>query len=543
MRVRKASTAGQRRLPGRFLVIALALCSLGAECTTSSQPSVVPPTVTLTVNGVPDDMKSLLVLPPTGFVVNVGWQPGTNPVNPALFAMFARRWGAPAGSEVVFDVPVKGDGTGAVGVFNGQLEPGTYSLRAIVGDTASNFFYVELAVAVRSFSSGPPIGAGQQIWLDFDADRDTVSGADFPVDLQAFGLGSAAAPLVSSWVLEDVKARVLDRVDEAYHAQPSNGLPEADPVAVTFSSTDPGSGDVTHVCIGGEDPSGGITVGSILTDPKNSNRRSVECATLPPTGIFPRELLILAGEAAFQAVFDPLLPATGGVPVGEHPLDATVLAPGFDPGVASQAELARYNLVQAAIQGFADMLGSVIAHETGHALGLVPAGAPGGGLYGGGTGAELNHDVTPAGVSPSANYLMNAGNTFTFARLAGLNGNPLPSFRPLDYAYLRDRVVVDSAVTVLAYPPVVSSITPTTIVGGSYAQLLVNGTGFLPTPVIRCINPSYTYNVTGEALLSSSQVKGWVNYSQILPGVYDVELRNPDGQVSVLPAALTITPP
>ena len=60
--------------------------------------------------------------------------------------------------------------------------------------------------------------------------------------------------------------------------------------------------------------------------------------------------------------------------------------------------------------------------------------------------------------------------------------------------------------------------------------------------MIRCINPSYTYNVTGEALLSSSQVKGWVNYSQILPGVYDVELRNPDGQISVLPAALTIAP-
>ena len=221
------------------------------------------------------------------------------------------------------------------------------------------------------------------------------------MDLQAFGLGSAAAPLVSSWVLEDVKARVLDRVDEVYHDQPTNGLPGADPVAVAFSSTNPGSGDVTRVCIGGEDPSGGITIGAILTDPKNSNRNSVECATLPPTGIFPRELLILAGEAAFQAVFDPLRPATGGVPVGEHPLDATVLAPGFDPGTASPAELARYDLVQAAIQGFADMLGSIVAHETGHALGLVPAGAPGGGLYGGTSGAELNHDVTPAGVSPT----------------------------------------------------------------------------------------------------------------------------------------------
>ena len=49
----------------------------------------MPPTLTLTVNGVPDDMKSLLVLPPTGFVVNVGWQPGAYPVDPTHFYMFA----------------------------------------------------------------------------------------------------------------------------------------------------------------------------------------------------------------------------------------------------------------------------------------------------------------------------------------------------------------------------------------------------------------------------------------------------------------------
>ncbi len=544
MQVCKATTAGQpRRSLGRFLMIALALCAIGATCDGNPQPSVVPPSVSLTVNGVPDDMKNLLVLPPTGFVVNVAWQAGTFPVNSALFAIFANRWGSPAGSQVVFDIPLKSDGTGAIGVFSGQLEPGTHTLRATVGDTQKNFFYVELAVAVRAFSGAVPIGAGQQIWLDFESDRDATPGADFPVDLQAFGLASAAAPQLSGWVLEDVTGRVLDRIEEVYHAQATNGLPGADPVAVAFSSTNPGAGDVTRVCVGGEDPSGGITVGAILTDLKNSNRNSIECGTLPPTGIFPRELLILSPEAAFQAVFDPLRAATGGVPVGEHPLDATVLAPGFDPGAASPAELARFDLVELAIQGFADMLGSIIAHETGHALGLVPPGAPGGGLYGGTSGAAANHNVTPAGASPTQNFLMNAGNTFTFARLAGINGNVLPYFRPLDYAYLRDRVVIDPAVTLLAFPPVVTSITPNAIVGGTYTQVFFNGTGFLPTPAIRCISPSYIYNVSGETLLSSSQVRGWINYAQIQAGVYDVEFRNPDGQIFVLPAAITISAP
>jgi len=522
-----------------ILVVILAALGMGATC--DPQPEAVPPTVTLTVNGIPDDMNELLVLPPTGFVVNVAWQPGDYPVEPESYN-FVRleRWGTTFESWIVFIPTVNSEGTGSVGVFQGSLAPGTYTLRAYVGDTEGNFSTAELAVAVRSFGGAAPIGTGQKIWLDFESDRDATPGPDFPLDLEAFGLGSAAAPLESGWVLEQVTDAVVARILEVYKTQPMNGLTEADGVKVGFSSTQPTSGDVTQICIGGEDPSGGITIGAILTDLKNSNRTSVECATLPPTGIFPRELLILAGDASFQSVFNPLMPGTGGVPVGADPMDATVLAPGFDPETASPEGLARYELVQTAIQAFADVLGSIVAHEAGHALGLVPPGAPGGGLFGGTIGAQLNHAVTPAGADPAENFLMNSGYTFTFDRLAGLNGNPLPYFRPIDYAYLRDRVVIDSAVTLLAFPPVATSITPSTINPSGYTQIFVDGTGFLPTPVIRFLNASYIYNVTGEAFVSSSQVRGWVNYGQILPGVYDVEVKNPDGQISVLPAALTV---
>ena len=227
-------------------------------------------------------------------------------------------------------------------------------------------------------------------------------------------------------MLEQVTQAVFDRVFEAYKLQPANGL-DPDPVKVAFSTTQPSSGDVTRICIGGEDPSGGMTIGSILTDYKNSNRTSVECATLPPTGIFPRELLIVSGEPAFQAVFNPLIPWAGGTPVGAHPADPIVLDPGFDPGSGTPEQLARYQQVQAAIQAFGDALGSIVAHETGHALGLVPAGAPGAGLFGGTVGAQLNHAVQPGGGDAAENFLMNSGYTYTFAKLAGLNGNPLPT--------------------------------------------------------------------------------------------------------------------
>ena len=70
---------------------------MGADCDAPlpPPPTVVPPTVTLTVNGIPDDMNSLLVLPPGGFVVNVAWQPGDYPVDPTAYNYVrAERWGA-----------------------------------------------------------------------------------------------------------------------------------------------------------------------------------------------------------------------------------------------------------------------------------------------------------------------------------------------------------------------------------------------------------------------------------------------------------------
>ena len=526
-----------------ILVALLAATGIGADCEgPPPPPSVVPPTVTLTVNGIPDEMNDLLVLPTTGFVVNVGWQAGDYPVDPLSYGYVrAERWGGGYESWVLVELPLNASNDGRVGVFTGNLTPGTWTLRSYVADTQGNVSYADLAVAVRSFGGSAPIATGQKIWLDFQSDRDATPGPDFPVDLQAFGLGTPAAPVESGWVLEQVTQVVFDRVFEVYKLQPTSGL-DPDPVKVVFSLTQPSSGDVTQICIGGEDPSGGITIGSILMDPKNSNRTSIECATLPPTGIFPRELLVLSGDSAFQAVFNPLIPSAGGTPVGAHPADPIVLDPAFDPGSGTPEQLARYQQVQAAIQAFGDALGSIVAHETGHALGLVPGGVPGGGLFGGTSGPQLNHAVLPGGGDPAENFLMNAGSTFNFSRLAGLNGAPLPYFRPIDYAYLRDRVVIDPLVTVLAYAPVVSSVTPTIINPTGWTQIYVNGTGFLPTPVIRLINPGYTYNVTGEYLISSAQVRGSVNVLQIPAGVYDVELKNPDGQVSVLPAALTVPP-
>jgi hypothetical protein len=226
--------------------------------------------------------------------------------------------------------------------------------------------------------------------------------------------------------------------------------------------------------------------------------------------------------------------------VGEHALDPVGFDETFVPATASAAERARWDEIQLATGAFSDALGSVIAHETGHALGLVAPGPPGGGLFGGAIGPDLGHNLTAGGATPTQSWIMNAGSTYTFPKLSGLGGNLLPVFRPLNFAYLRDRALIDGAVTDLLLPPGVDSVSPSVVTIGPSVTLVVQGAGFRPTPSIRLESPGFNYEVSSEGFDSESQITGIVVTLQTLPGVYDVKVTNSDGQVAVLEDAFTI---
>ncbi len=196
-------------------------------------------------------------------------------------------------------------------------------------------------------------------------------------------------------------------------------------------------------------------------DVNNLDESQDECVGGAIFGIFPQALDNLWGsDAEFQASFDPLMASRGGTPVGEDPLDAVVIAPDFDPGSATVEELARWDAIENAVDAFAQAIASVVAHESGHLLGLVAHGPAPAGLYGGTSGGKTDHNVTPSGAHPSENFLMNAGGTFSFDEMTGRNGSPLPVFRALDWAYLRDRVALNTHVTGLFPPPTLTSVTP-----------------------------------------------------------------------------------
>jgi hypothetical protein len=519
--------------------------SFGAS---GGEVDVTPPSVFLTLNDIPDDMNDLLVVPPERFQItllldsaggsaidtgslslandqDVGAYPAGIDLGP-LFQVNPTRamWEIPLGSD---------------------LARTTHNLLASIADAAGNVAQLSYGFAVRDFAYGPPLGNPQTIFLDFDQDRSLGTEIDFLEDLRTFGLSSSAAPaiemLMRDWLLGEIVARV-----HPYYGRESDASPGPDAANVVFVDTAPG-GTHSRLCVGGQSSLGGSYLGAATMDVNNLNESQDECGGSAMFGIFPQALDNLwGGEAEFQASFDPLMASRGGTPVGEDPLDAVVTAPTFDPGSATAEELLRWETISNAVDGFAQAIASVTAHESGHLLGLVAHGPTPAGLYGGSSASRTDHNVTPSGVSPSENYLMNAGGTFSFDEMTGRNGSPLPVFRPLNWAYLRDRIALNTHVTGLFPAPTLASVTPNPASvpqGQQTVVVTLHGTELLETPlVVELITegdptPNDLLNLT---FVDSETVTGVVNKFLVPPALYDVHLINADGQEVTLVDGLEV---
>ncbi len=100
--------------------------------------------------------------------------------------------------------------------------------------------------------------------------------------------------------------------------------------------------------------------------------------------------------------------AKSGTPIGEGSLDDDVLAGTFDRTAAgnTQAMNDRYDAIMTAIEDSALSVSSIVAHEIGHALGLVPDGGPKTGLFG---NAPRSNTFTEATASlPNTPWHLNA---------------------------------------------------------------------------------------------------------------------------------------
>lgn len=292
---------------------------------------------------------------------------------------------------------------------------------------------------IRAFEGRAPIGGRQIVHYDFGVDRDGNGRPDFEGDLAQLGLvdpGASAAPGLARAVADRVAERALARVLRAYAASddPNRTGAPADPVAIRFQlrpvELESERTFSTRICVGGRDPGEPGSVGHVRFDARNARRAGEECTGEEAAGLFPAELVAYRSSPLYREVLGAFDPVLGGVPFAGEP------------------ERAEAHALAIAVVG--DVLGTLMAHETGHALGLVAPGRPGVGLFGGETGEEYAHavdtfadDGDDDGDGPGEPIsLMAPGRRFKFEDLAGVGAAGELRFRPIDYAYLRDRVVL-----------------------------------------------------------------------------------------------------
>ena len=446
-----------------------------------------------------------LTVPTHGFSLDVAWA-GTNAVGSSLRVRANRALGAgagqlPAGADISGEM-VKAAGKATLLVPSSlSLAPGTVTFSATVQEGAvERSAAITVDVAQKTFLLDP--FRLEDTWvLIFSRDVAAITSGldakgqwslwckmgkngvvDLEEDLRVIGLSTpkmrtdcakvsnrgvtGTNAIMRAWlealIVAAVRKAFLVNADGTRTAA-SVGirvLHELDPAAPalsTFSYQKLKGGETTKnfsaISIGGGDLSK-----SFLGRSKTSDYRNVqnEDNLSPDYGVLSTNALgylisTLNKDASLKMLLQQLLGdflpelGTGGERVGESPLDAVILAKGFDPAKATGAAAARYNKLTFGIELFGRLLGALAAHEMGHSLGLVPGGAPPHGLFGGEQYASF---VNPA--RTKSGHIDTPGFNLMEAGPSSAPGVPLnlmayltePRFNELNTAYLQGRLLL-----------------------------------------------------------------------------------------------------
>jgi hypothetical protein len=502
-----------------------------------------PPRLRATLEHIPDGMKQLIVVPPERFRITLAFDTGGgSPVDPGSLTVRSDRDMGPfprgANLAPAFDVAQ----TGAIWeIPDGfDLDRTTHSLTISLRNRAGSEAIERFAFAVRDFAFGPPLGRPQLVFLDFERDRSFGPLPDFVEDLRSLGLSSSAAPGIEAQMLAMCVQRILEKMHRQY-GRNADGSEAEDSVNVRFQATEPEASH-SRLCVGGESPQGAEILGAVAFDAHNLIENSDECAS-PAFGVFPAALDDLWwDDPVFGSTFAPLEPERGGVPVGEHALDASIFAEDFDPDIASEAQEVRIDRILEALESFSGAVATAASHEVGHMLGITAAGPAPAGHF----GDNLNHNLDPGGRVPRQNFIMNPGSSFSFAQVAGISDEGLARFRPFNWAYLRDRIAPSELVTGLHPAPVLLRVEPPVAVMGEHGiDLRFVGEHFLdgqvpPRVELVGVGDSTSVPVYDVALVDRETLRGSIDRTLLSPGVYHVRYVSPDGQVATLKAGLTI---
>jgi hypothetical protein len=520
---------------------ALVTAAFGAR----GDPDVLPPRLEVTLEDIPPDMNALLVVPPERFRITIQFDAGGGSlVDPGSLAIYANRslGDRPPGTDLVDLFAVTATRAVWMVPAGAELQRTSYTLHAALQDMAGNRAARDFGFAVRDFAFGAPLGRPQLVYLDFGVDRSLGPEADFTEDLRNFGLSSPLAPAIEARMRQRITARILEKINLQF-GRHADGSAADDSADVRFVQVEP-SRPHSRLCIGGESPLDASLLGAVVFDENNLVENADECAE-PELGVFPQAIDILWwADADFAAAFAAVHPELGGTPVGEGHADAAILRPDFSRDIASPSVGRRFDQIERAVEAFSGAVATATSHEVGHMLGITAEGAVPAGLF----GDSQHHNRRADGSVPAAPYIMNPGDSFSFAEVAGLSTAGLARFRALNWAYLRDRIAPSALVTALHDPPVLHSVEPRVFFAGTGAlSLILRGSSLVAGPAepsVELVDPRtqsavpvpHVQRIDDEALALR------VDRAFLSPGVYDLRYIGSDGQITTLRAGLELRP-
>lgn len=423
-----------------------------ARFRTGGSYDLTSPIVRTTLNGIDDSRTEGLVLPPSGFTIDVVVSdPGDQSIDMSSIEVLFDGASAAPSAAALFAAATVGYATFSVTVpASPALAAGSWTMTVRASDLSGN----RGTSTARSFTVAEPTAGllpferTQVVWVRTDLDRDGSQVADFDEDLLRLGFTTAGDPLQTNTRMRNlVLDGILAQANHLYGRGDRGEPVDAGSVGLRFTKRAPVS--ITHMqmALGGYDPEGprdrvygsdstGV-LGRALYDYRNGNMGERNTGTSPGLGVFPTEMWLYqtrthiqvwpSYQTVFAQRFRPLCPDMGGTSVGANALDATVLATSFDYATASSNERARWLQIMQAADDWAAVIGIILAHEVGHSVGLVAPGAAPSGLFGDNSLHDSYAGVTEV-MAPSVGY----------EAMTSLDY----SFRDIDLAYLRQRILL-----------------------------------------------------------------------------------------------------
>ncbi|MFK7739649.1 MAG: Ig-like domain-containing protein [Planctomycetota bacterium] len=419
---------------------------------TGTSPDLTPPNVSCTINGIPSSRREGLVLPPSGFAIEVSSSdPSGQWVDMGtLECILSGGASGPTPDQLLATARLGTSSAAIIVPATAPLAAGAWTLQVRVRDLSGNLATsnrIDFDVDART-GGALPFERTQVVWVRTDLDRDGNGRSDYQDDLLRLGFATDGDPAgtndyVSKLLLDGILAK-----SNRLYKRGDRGEPLDDgSVPLRFTPRQPIALQHMQMALGGLDPEGDRSrtygmestgvLGRAYYDYRNGNPTERNTATSPGLGVFPAEMWLYQSEIheqvypSFQTVFAsrflPLCPDMGGTAAGSHPLDAAVLTETFDYAAATTQQRARWNTVMAAADDWAAVIGVILAHEVGHSVGLVAPGPMPTGLFG---DSSLHDTFAGAAevMAPSVGY--EAMTTLDY------------QFRDLDLAYLRQRVLL-----------------------------------------------------------------------------------------------------